>query len=189
MKSPVKDPDVLFVKSFQDLHDRKSFEVLFDKYQDGIFNYCCRYLGDEDEAADCTQEIFIRVFRHIGSFRYKSLFSTWLFRIAVNNCHSHASSLKRKQMMNNIENTDRLSEPSPDPEKVLSGKEAVEAFHSALAKLNDVQRCILILRDIEGKSYEEIAIINHMKQGTVKSTLARARFRMAEYLKLYKNGM
>jgi RNA polymerase sigma-70 factor (ECF subfamily) len=189
MKIPVNDPDAPFVKSFQDHHDRKSFEVLFDKYQDGIFNYCCRYLGDEDEAADCTQEIFIRVFRHIGSFRFKSLFYTWLFRIAVNNCHSYASALKKRQMANNSGNIDSVRESSADPEKALSGKEAVEAFHSALARLNDVQRCVIILRDMEGKSYEEIACISKMKQGTVKSTLARARYKMAEYLNIYKNGM
>ena len=189
MKIPVNDPDSPFVQSYRDHHDRKSFEVLYDKYRHGIYNYCCRYLGDEDEAADCTQEIFIRVFRHIGSFRHKSLFSTWLYRIALNNCHSYAASLKRRRMNTEIDHTDRLHEPSPDPAKALSGKEAMEAFHAALLKLKETQRCLIILRDLEGKSYEEIARINRMNLGTVRSTLARARYKMADYLNIYKNGM
>ena len=84
---------------------------------------------------------------------------------------------------------EQIQEPSPDPAKSLSSKEAGEAFQHALSKLKEVQRSLVILRDLEGRSYEEIARISHLKLGTVRSTLARARYKMTEYLNLYRNGM
>jgi RNA polymerase sigma-70 factor (ECF subfamily) len=184
-----EDPDAQVVKAFQNNQDRKSFEMLYDKYKDGIYSYCCRFLEDEDDAADCTQEIFIRVFRNIGSFRFKSLFSTWLYRVAVNNCYSYAKTKKTRLMARSDDMTDRIQEPSPDPSLVLSTKEAGEAFKRALSKLKEVQRSMIILRDLEGRSYDEIAKICRMNPGTVRSTLARARYKMAEQLNIYRNGM
>lgn len=189
MKTTGIDPDAPFVRSYQDQHDRKSFEVLYDKYKDGIFNYCYRFFNDEDDAADCTQEVFIRMFRHIGKFRFRSQFSTWLFRIAINTCNSYAASRKREKMVHSDHIENRIAEPSRDPEKALRDKEAGEAFQAALMKLKEIQRSLIILRDLEGKSYEEIARISHLKLGTVRSTLARARYKMAEYLNIYRNGM
>ena len=83
----------------------------------------------------------------------------------------------------------KLREPSPDPAQALTAKEAGEAFNRALSRLKEVQRTMIILRDLEGKSYEEIARVNQMNLGTVRSTLARARYKMAEQLKHYSNGM
>jgi RNA polymerase sigma-70 factor (ECF subfamily) len=186
---PRIDPDAAIVKAFQKHHDRKSFESLYEKYEDGIYNYCLRFLNDADDAADCTQEIFIRLFRSIDKFRFKSLFSTWLFRISVNNCYSFAKSKTARHMVRDDSAIERIQEPSPDPAKTLSGKEVGEAFQHALAKLKEVQRSMIILRDLEGKSYEEIAQICQMNPGTVRSSLARARYKMAEYLNIYKNGM
>jgi RNA polymerase sigma-70 factor (ECF subfamily) len=162
---------------------------LYAKYKDGIFNYCCKFLHDEDDAADCTQEIFIRVFRHIGSFRFRARFSTWLYRIAINTCNSYVISRKNWTMVDSQIMEDRIRETSPDPVKELSAKEALAAFQSALMKLKEVQRSLIILRDLEGRSYDEIARISQLKPGTVRSTLARARYKMAEHLKIYRNGM
>jgi RNA polymerase sigma-70 factor (ECF subfamily) len=184
-----EDPDVQVVRAFQENRDRKSFDMLYNKYKDGIYNYCCRFFNDEDDAADCTQEIFIRIFRNIGSFKFKSQFSTWLYRVAVNNCYSYAKAKKSRLMARSDEMIERIQEPSPDPSTELSMKEAGEAFQRALAKLKEVQRSLIILRDLEGKSYEEIAKIRHMNPGTVRSTLARARYKMAEQLNIYRNGM
>lgn len=163
--------------------------MLYDKYKDGIYSYCCRFFDNEDDAADCTQEIFIRVFRNIGNFRFKSLFSTWLYRVAVNNCYSFAKAKNKRYMVSSDNMVDRIREPSPDPSQALSTKEAGEAFKRALSKLKEVQRNVIILRDLEGKSYQEIAKISNMNPGTVRSTLARARYKMAEQLNIYRNGM
>ena len=189
MKNDATDPDALTVISFQKNHDRRSFDMLYEKYKDGIFNYCCRFLGDDDEAADCTQEVFIRMFRFIDTFRFRSRFSTWLFRIAINQCNSTAVLRSRRQSGQPVELAERVREPSPDPATALSAKEAENAFQEALMKLKEVQRSMIILRDLEGKSYEEIAMIRDMNPGTVRSTLARARYKMAEYLNIYRNGM
>ena len=187
--SKITDADAQLVRSFQGNRDRKSFELLYGKYKDDIFDYCCRFLNDEDEAADCTQEIFIRAFRHISSFRFESKFSTWLFRIAVNACYNAVRNRSKHVKERYYDIGERVREPSPDPHQQLSIKEVGEAFHEGLEKLKEAQRSIIILRDLEGKSYEEIALISNMNPGTVKSTLARARFKMAEHLKDYRNGM
>lgn len=189
MRKTAEDPDIIYVKSFQQNHDRKSFEFLYDKYKDGIFNYCSNYLKDEDDAADCTQEIFLRVFRNIDGFRFRSRFSTWLFRITINSCHNFFRSKAGTHHGISVSMQEQVTEPSPDPERALAGKEIVQAFREGLSRLKEHQRRVIILRDLEGMSYDEIARINGMKAGTVRSTLARARYRMAEYLKEYKNGM
>lgn len=166
--------------------DRKAFDRLVLRYRDVIFNLCFRITGDYDEANDCAQETFIKVYRNIKGFQHRSGFSTWLYRIAVNTCRNHVSSLsyRMKQKMIRLDNPGNeyndaggidISDGSSDPVRVYEAKENEAVIQKAIESLPSAQRILIVLRDIEGKTYEDIAEITGLKHGTVKSKLARAR--------------
>lgn len=198
MKSRLEDPDLLLVRAAQNDRDGRSFARLVEQYQREVYGYCCRFLGNKDDAADCTQEIFIRVFRHLKKFSFKSKFSTWLYRIMVNCCIDMAK--KRETQMHPredpyLEHTAEeagrtsplpLSTDRENPEKRVIRKEVEEAFSNALMQLNPNQRMVVVMRDVEGRSYEEVATITGMNPGTVRSALARGRQQMALQLKDYR---
>ncbi len=171
-----------------------AFDKLVFKYQDMIFNLCYRIIGDYDEANDCAQETFIKIYRNLNKFKFRSGFSTWAYRIAVNTCKNHLSSsvfrFTRKMV--------RLDSPgnpgdSPDkidvrngksnPEKLFDRKEKAQDIQRAIDALPGLQKIVVVLRDIEGKSYEEIAGVTGMKIGTVKSKLSRARQHLRDDLR------
>lgn len=173
------------VRRFQ-TGDKKAFDKLVLRYKDAIFNLCFRITGDYDEANDCAQESFIKVYKNIKGFQFKSSFSTWLYRIAINTCKNHVSSLsyRMKQKMIRLGNPGHeysdageidIGDSSSDPVKVYEKKENEILIQKAIKSLPAHARALIVLRDIEGKSYEEIAKITGLKHGTVKSQLARAR--------------
>jgi RNA polymerase sigma-70 factor, ECF subfamily len=169
--------------------DRSAFNKLVLKYKDLVFNLCFRLLGDYDEANDCAQETFIKVFKNLNKFKFKSGFSTWLYRIAVNTCKNELSSLgykiKKKSMSldstgdcisreygeRKIDVSDNLYNPALIYEK----KERGSIIQKAIESLKSNEKILVVLCDIEGKSYDEIADITGINIGTVKSRLARAR--------------
>ncbi len=176
--------------------DRKrAFDALVLRYQDRIFNLCYRMLGDYDEANDCAQEAFIKAYNNISSFKFKSSFSTWLYRIAVNTCKNNISSLasRMKRKMVRLDNPRRsdddeeghieISDESSNPAEVFEKKEGEMMVQRAIETLPAKQRMLVVLRDIEGKTYEEIADITGFKQGTVKSKLSRARQELRDKLR------
>ncbi|MFC2102389.1 RNA polymerase sigma factor [Bacteroidota bacterium] len=183
-----EDPDILFISSFIKNRDRRSFTALIEKYQHDVYNFCYRFTGDSDDAADCSQEIFIRVYKYLPNFAFRSKFSTWLYRIMVNVCNDmvkkQAYRTKQVSLDNEILNVD-----SSGPEQAAIRKEIQEVFQAALLKIRENYRTVIILRDLEGRSYEEIATLTGMKFGTVKSTLARARMEMSGYLKEYRYAL
>ncbi len=165
-----------------------AFDKLVIKYQDAIFNLCFRMLGDYDEANDCAQETFIKVYNNIKSFKFKSSFSTWLYRIAINTCKNFISSqaFKMKQKTIRLDNPGPSSteeetgqidicDESSNPADLYEKKEKEMIIQETIETLPARQRMLVVLRDIEGKSYEEIADITGIKLGTIKSKLARAR--------------
>ncbi len=180
------DRDAEHIKQFLANGDKKAFGNLMTKYKDQVFNFCYAWLGNYEDADDCTQEIFIKAFENLGSFRFDSKFSTWLYRLMVNHCKNTVKTkyYRQKQLTNGADalqhhrTTDILS-----PEKITLNKEMEELVYSAINLLKGIQKTVLILRDIDGKNYDEIAEITHLKSGTVKSTLARARYKVAEILK------
>ncbi|MEE4116445.1 MAG: sigma-70 family RNA polymerase sigma factor [Marinilabiliaceae bacterium] len=181
------DIDTLLVERIIREGDRSSFDELYNKYSKRVYNFCLNFLGNEEDAKDCTQEIFIKAFCSIGTFRQKSTFYTWLYRIMINNCKD----MYRKKgfrkvdlnMAGGIESDDRSAISRMITEK------AIQAFHEALGKMSAEFRTVIILRDIEGRSYSEISAITGTGEGTVKSRIARARRRMAEKLKDYKDEL
>ncbi len=143
-------------------------------------------LGDREEAFDVTQEIFLCIFDHLGSFRFDSTLSTWIFRIARNHCLNRLKYLKRR-------GHDRSDRYGPEIEgaitEALGGAARPDddlhchreraAVHRAIDELDDDQRVLVLLRDVEGLSYEEIVSITGLALGTVKSRLHRAREKLA----------
>lgn len=174
--------------------DREAFDRLVLHFKDRVFNLSYRMLGDYEEASDCAQETFVKVYRSLKDFRFEASFATWLYTIAANTCRNRLKSLEfrtRKQMVR-IDPTEtaddprtgvELADPAPSALDRLARHEQEIAVQQAIATLTEDQRTVVILRDIEGLSYEEIATITGYTLGTVKSKLARARQRLCEKLK------
>ena len=185
------DPDKAVIRDFLD-GKRRSFDTLVVKYQDRVFNICYRMLGDYDEADDCSQDIFVRVYRSLAKFRFESKFSTWLYRITVNSCKNRLASASRRYHRSLVHlNGDPDGETSgidvrdnkTSPSNVFEKNEKNRLIQSAIQSLPEAQRMVVVLRDIEGLPYDEISKLCGLNTGTVKSKLARARRRLRERLK------
>lgn len=173
--------------------DRNAFDALVEKYQKKIFNLAYRYVGDAEEANDLAQEIFTAAYQNLKKFRGDSKFSTWLFQIATNRGKNRFKYLKRrgyfvnKGMGENDDERDSQQRSIPDvstnPETLLAGKQIQKIVQDAINELDPDHKEIVILRDIEGMSYEEIAQVLHLPEGTTKSRLHRARMVVKEKLK------
>lgn len=179
--------------------DVNAFNSLVLRYQQAVYNVNLRMLGDRDTAADVTQETFIAAFRAIQSFRGGSSFRAWLLRIASNlscdywrraNRHP-ADSLESltdedepysASAMSSLVETDR----EVNPEEALLNQELQEVIQRGLEELPLDQRVAVILCDIQGLSYEEIATSTQTTLGTVRSRIARGRARLRNYLQKHK---
>jgi RNA polymerase sigma-70 factor (ECF subfamily) len=159
--------------------DIASFDSLVLRHQERVMNLCFRMMGDYDDAKDCAQDTFIKVFRSLGGFRFESGFSTWLYRIAVNTCKNRlASSRERKRLT--ATQPEFADPPSPflTPEEEMEKRERESELQRAIGALREDFRTLVVLRDVEGLSYEEVSRITGLALGTVKSKLARARERL-----------
>lgn len=174
--------------------DRSAFDNLALRYQDRVFNLCCRMIGDRQDAADCAQEVFVKVYRSLERFRFDSHFSTWIYTIAVNTCRNHLKSVafrfwKRTASIDppgedeGSRETFEPADPAPSALDRLERKERETLVQKAVEALPRDSREVIILRDMEGFSYEDIARITGWNPGTVKSKLARARSRLQQELK------
>lgn len=159
--------------------DMQSFELLAERYKDMAYNLCYNITGDHDEAMDCAQDSFIKAYRNLHRFEFRSAFSTWLYTICVNTCRNRlTSSWNRKRVHVNEFVMENFKDCSPDPEDELIRREHEHMVRRAISKLPEEERVLVVLRDIEGRSYTEITDITGIVQGTVKSRLARARHRL-----------
>ena len=159
-----------------------AFEQLLLKYQTPIYNLCLRMTGNPEDAADMTQEAFLKAWRSLSSFQFESSFSTWLYRLTTNTCLDYLRSLKRRpQCSLTVEDDDGeeqvldVTDEAPTPEEALLSAEERSQLVHALSQLDASQRQIITLRVVNDLSYAEIADILDVKEGTVKSRLARAR--------------
>lgn len=174
--------------------DLNAFDVLVERHQNRVFNVCYWMLGNRDEAADASQDAFVRAFRSLSNFRGDSAFGTWLHRIAVNAAIDTGQRRKRAPMPysdltpTNTEDDGARTEIEPstpasdDPAQRTLREERRRAVRSALATLPEHYRLVLVLLDIEGYSYEEIARTLKLPLGTVKSRINRARCVLRERL-------
>lgn len=159
-----------------------AFEYLLRQYQSQIFNLCLRLTGNREDAADMTQEAFLRAWNGLPNFHFEAAFSTWLYRLASNVCLDHLRALKRRPKVSlTVEDEEgethelSITDDAPTPEEAVIRVEESARLQQALQALDPEQRQILTLRAINGLSYTDIAAILEVKEGTVKSRLARAR--------------
>ncbi len=166
--------------------ETEAFEILVRRHEKTIFNLVYRMLGDYDEAAEISQEVFLSAFRAVGQFRGEANFSTWLYRIALNHASTRRRSLgTRQQRMLPIESANPLSDPEPGPPEILEKQEIRERVQLALSQLDPEDAAVILLRDLQDVPYDEVARMLEIPVGTVKSRLHRARqalkLRLASY--------
>jgi RNA polymerase sigma-70 factor (ECF subfamily) len=167
--------------------DERAFNELVELYQDRVFRLVFRMLGRRDEAEDLTQEVFVQVFKAIGTFRGDSKLATWVYRIAVNLCKNRVKYLwrRRTEAQDDFESAqERRSMQSAGgvtsgevagPEQAVQGYQMEVVIKRCIAELEPDFSEVLVLRDVEGLSYEEITDITGLAEGTVKSRIHRAR--------------
>lgn len=162
--------------------DAAAFEQLVIKYQTQVYNLALRMTGNPDDAADMSQEAFLRAWRGLEKFQFESAFSTWLYRLTSNVCIDFLRNAKRRQTVpltytdgEGEEQTLELPDETPSPEEAAIYAERQAQMIAAMAQLEPEHRQILTLRVINDLSYSDIAEILQLKEGTVKSRLARAR--------------
>ncbi len=162
--------------------DANAFESLMVQYEPPVYKLCYRMMGNPEDAQDMCQETFLKAWKHLEGFHMDSAFSTWLYRLASNCCLDLLRSKKRKPTISLVQEdedgeelTYEPADPSPQPDEVLIKKEEQQLLQQALLSLDEQQRAILTLRVVNDLSYEDISHILQIKEGTVKSRLARAR--------------
>jgi RNA polymerase sigma-70 factor (ECF subfamily) len=186
--------DVVLVQQCQK-GDSAATERLILKYQNRIYNAILRICANPDDAAELTQDTFVKVIENIDKFEGRSSFYTWAFRIGVNltlNYCQRSVQLGLKSLdaeENEDDDKDRgvlkefLTDDSlPDPAAVAQNKELCRIVIKALMKLDDAQRAVVVLRDIEGMNYAQIAEVLDIELGTVRSRLSRARTNLREIM-------
>lgn len=174
--------------------DEKAFEEIVRMYQHKVFNLVYRMIGNSEEAEDVAQEVFVTVFKAIDSFRGEAKFSTWLYRIAANHCKNRMKYLGRRsykatgELNEATEKEAAEAQPSAmrphvdGPDAVLEGLELERTVQDGIKALEEEHRVLIILRDVEDLSYEEISSITGLELGTVKSRLHRARLQLKEHM-------
>lgn len=164
--------------------DEAAFETLMRKYESTVFNLAFHALRSREDALDVSQEIFLKVYKSLGKFRGDAKFSTWLYRISENAIRDHVRKSKRRLPTVPLDLTAEDDSPPPDlpdedvrsdPQNALTEKLDREILREAIAGLPENYRSVLILRDMEDYSYQEISEMTDTDLGTVKSRIFRAR--------------
>ncbi len=159
--------------------DKTAFETLVRRYQDKVYNICRYVLGNASDAEDAAQDVFIKAYRNLSSFTPSPGFSAWISRIAVNTSLDYRrrpahESIERKSSEGE-EYTHDAAFAGPGPEETFASKESGLAVTAALGRLSEKYRVVMVLKELEGFSYEEISFALDISIGTVKSRISRAR--------------
>ena len=170
--------------------DVAAFETLIEEYQKRIFAIAYRMIQHQEDAADLTQEVIIKLFKNLDKFKGDSKFSTWVYRIATNTCLD-AIKANRRHMAYSLDKeieteegsiVGELPDKGPTPEEAAERKDIQRAVRVAIEKLGKEHKRVIVLRDLQGLSYEEIAEILQCSVGTVKSRISRARGNLKKLL-------
>ncbi|MGH8597931.1 MAG: RNA polymerase sigma factor RpoE [Gammaproteobacteria bacterium] len=162
--------------------DRNAFNLLVTRYQHRIIKLVSRYVRDRDDAMDVAQEAFIKAYRALPNFRGDSAFYTWLYRIAINTAKNHLAAVSRRPL--EVERLDadgeavdlaELQKDTETPEKILLVEEIKQTIFKTIDNLPEDLRTAIMLREVDGLSYEEIAVAMDCPIGTVRSRIFRAR--------------
>ncbi len=165
--------------------DAPAFEELVMTYQHRVFGVALRMLGSRAEAEEVAQEAFVRAHRALAEFRGDAKLSTWLYAITSRLCLNRLASGERRLTRQGEDALLRLSDAGPRPDTALERRELETALGRAIAELPEDRRIVVVLRDIEGLSYEEIAQVLELELGTVRSRLHRARADLKEKLERF----
>lgn len=159
-----------------------AYEILIQRYQQPVYSLVCRLMNDPSDAPDVVQEVFLKVFRSIGSFRGNSSLKTWIYRIAVNEAYNHRRWFCRHQRQevalsseDGPLNFEGVTDPGRSPFEQAADRETRALVEQALDKLNPKFRAAVVLRDIEDLNYDDIATVLEVSLGTVKSRIMRGR--------------
>jgi len=174
--------------------DEQAFNEIVRTYGDKVFNLVFRMLGSRAEAEDVAQEVFITVFKEVDSFRGEAKFSTWLFRVAANQCKNRIKYLARRATDGEdisegpearLADSGRapLQAHIDAPDVIIEAAQLEQLMQRAIAGLDEEQRLLIVLRDVEELSYDEIMEITGLPEGTIKSRLHRARLVLKEVLR------
>jgi RNA polymerase sigma-70 factor (ECF subfamily) len=183
------DDDTALVARAADGDDR-AFNALVDRYATRVYAICWRYFGNNEEAEDAAQGAFLALYRGLGSFRSQAAFSTWLYRVTTNACHDLARRNARQPRTVSIDGDRSAAVSEPYDEAALDRLAATELqsdLHAALRQLETEQRQAVVLRDVVGASYADIAAAQGVALGTAKSRVHRAHARLAELLEPVRN--
>lgn len=175
--------------------DCEAFDEIVAHYKDGIYNYIWRMISNRDDVEDLTQEVFVRAYSSIKKFRSEANLRTWLYKIASNLCiDKYRRSGLEKRLFTSMEKdsddgevctTADLPDDTYDPQLLYERREIQQEVHKALAKLPEKLRAAILLCDLEGLSYEEIAEALNCPMGTVKSRIFKARVQLRKLLVPY----
>ena len=173
--------------------DRVAFQELVERYQKRIYAVAYGVLGNRESALDAVQETFIKAYRSLAGFKGKSSFYTWLYRITMNaaidlgrkEVHRHELEFREELEQDEEKGEYPIAPSAGDPAKELMKKELGEVIEDAISQLPSEQRSAIVLREIEGLSYKEIAKVMGCSEGTVMSRLHYGRKHMQELLKPY----
>ena len=174
-----------------------AFRTLVERYQRKIYGMALGMVRDPDDARDVVQDAFLKAWKNLASFQGQSAFYTWLYRIAINVCIDRARSSKRAPKVEFDEAIDREEEGSSgispqrlgfDPAQAVRDREIRERVQAAIVQLSPTHRAVLLLREVEGLAYKEIAETMQCSEGTVMSRLFHARKRMQEMLRPLVEG-
>ncbi len=195
----MSDDERALIRRLRD-RDERAFRELLVLHRDRVFNITYRMLGNRSEAEDVAQEVFITVFKTIDSFREESKFSTWLYRVAVNHTKNRIKYLARRHDRDRDEldesthsqqvNGAVTGQPvrAAQPDKALASAQMEQLLQEAIDALDEDQRAVVILRDVEELSIEEICEITGLPDGTVKSRLHRARLVLRKKMQRHVEG-
>jgi len=192
----VTDADVRLIERCRS-NDAAAFNEIVRRYQGKVYNYVCRMIGPGADAEDLAQETFVRAYTNIHSFQSRASLNTWLFRIATNLCIDYARRGKRRTLTTSLLAEDEetgqpveleIPDSRLDPQQVLMRQELGAVLDRALESLPEKLRAVVVLHDIEGLQYDEIAGVVECPLGTVKSRLFNARAALQSKLAPYLAG-
>ncbi len=168
--------------------DHSAFEQIVTAYERKVYNMALRYTGNPEDALDISQEVFLRVYRFLHKYKGESSLSTWIYRITMNVCHDTAGNktniyeLSLDSKSGDDEQTTEIADTRYDPEKELEKKHTRQLVQQAISMLDGDHRDVIIMRDINGLSYDDISRVLNISPGTVKSRISRAREKLKNYL-------
>lgn len=165
--------------------DASAFEEVYREYAQMVFNLCLRMVGNREEAEDLAQDVFLRIHRHLGRFSGRSALKTWIYRVTINYCRSKLS--RKRWFTRTLKEEDeeggvQLEDPARSPESETLAHDDARTVMKALLQVKPKFREAVVLRDLEGMSYDEIAEVLKVRIGTVRSRIARGRDQLRKAL-------